>query len=141
MKRSRQLASLSRDHHQALVIALRLRRAEDHTAEQAQADFLDFWRSHGREHFRAEEEILLPAFAGHGDPHHPLVLRALGDHVAIRHRADSLATAPVPPVLLHELGERLAAHVRFEEWELFPLVEQTLPPDALAAVATAFEAV
>ena len=140
MKRSRQLASLSRDHHQALAIALRLRRADDDTAEQAQSAFLEFWRSHGREHFRAEEEILLPAFAGHGDSHHPLVLRALGDHVAIRHRADRIATAAAPPALLHELGERLAAHVRFEEWELFPLVEQTLPPDALAAVAAALEA-
>ena len=33
---------------------------------------------------------------------------------------------------MHELGERLAAHVRHEERVLFPLIERTLEPDALA---------
>lgn len=139
MKRSPQLASLSRDHHQALAVAQRLRRADEHSAEQAQAAFLRFWREHGHEHFRAEEEILLPAFAGYGDAHHPLVLRTLGDHVEIRHRAASLAAVPATPDALHALGERLAAHVRLEERELFPLIERTLPPEALAAVAAALD--
>jgi iron-sulfur cluster repair protein YtfE (RIC family) len=29
--------------------------------------------------------------------------------------------------LLHELGSRLERHVRREEHELFPLIEQTMP--------------
>ena len=84
MKRSRALASLSRDHHQALVIAQKLRRADVAGAEEARTAFLAYWSEHGSEHFRLEEELLLPAYAAHGDPHHPLVLEALGDHVAIR---------------------------------------------------------
>ena len=94
MKRSAALASLSRDHHQALVVAQRLRRAEAGTAADARERFLTYWGEHGRRHFRLEEEILLPGYAAYGDAHHPLVLRVLGDHVAIHQRADRLAHRP-----------------------------------------------
>jgi hypothetical protein len=99
-----------------------------------------YWDGHGRAHFRLEEEILLPAYAPHGDPHHPLVARALCDHVAIRARADALLVDEAPdPAVLHELGTVLADHVRLEERELFPLIEAALPAARLAAVATALE--
>jgi hypothetical protein len=78
VKRSASLASLSRDHHQALVVAQQLRRATDATAAEARTAFLSYWSRHGRLHFRLEEEVLFPAYAGHGDPHDPVVLRALG---------------------------------------------------------------
>ena len=42
----------------------------------------------GRAHFRLEEEVLLPAFAAHGDAYHPLVAHVLCDHVAIRQQAE-----------------------------------------------------
>ena len=60
MKRSAALASLSRDHHQALVVAQQLRRATDATAAEARAAFLAYWAGHGRLHFRLEEELLFP---------------------------------------------------------------------------------
>jgi hypothetical protein len=140
MKRDAALASLSRDHHQALVVALNCRRAAAPTADEARAALAAFWPVHGRRHFRLEEEILLPAYAGHGDPHHPLVARALCDHVAIRHRADAVLGASHPTVTdLHELGGMIAAHVRFEERELFPLIERAMPLAQLAALAAALE--
>jgi len=140
VKRDEALASLSRDHHQALVVAQRLRRADTATAAHARERFLDYWDAHGHRHFRIEEEILLPGYAAHGDAHDPLVLRVLGDHVAIRQRADALARQPATdPQALHDLGQRLAAHVRLEECELFPLIEQTMPANALAALAQQLE--
>lgn len=140
MKRDPALTSLSHDHHQALFVALQLRRAADETAESARAAFLAYWEQHGRAHFRAEEEVLLPAYAAHGSSHHPLVARALCDHVAIRHMADRFAEDQFPSVgALQELGIELAHHVRFEERELFPLIEQAMPADALAALAGALE--
>ena len=142
MKRDEALASLSRDHHQTLVVAQRLRRADAGTAAAERERFLAHWTSHAREHFRIEEEVLLPAFAAYGDAHDPLVLRTLGDHVAIRQRADALADNPSPPVSdLHALGKQLADHVRLEERELFPLIEQAMPPDALTALATRLDEV
>ena len=140
MKRSAALVSLSRDHHQALFVAQRLRRADADSAPDARSRFLAYWSEHGRRHFRQEEEILLPGFAAHGDAYHPLVLRALGDHVAIRQRAGLVAADPsAAPETLHDLGERLAAHIRLEERELFPLIEDVLPPAELAALAHALD--
>lgn len=141
MKRDPALASLSRDHHQALFVAQKLRRANLQTAAQAQAALGSYWRDHGREHFRLEEEVLFPAYAGFGDAHHPLLARALCDHVAIR-RAVAAALRPGPPAsveALHELGRALDDHVRLEERELFPVIEAALPPEELSAVAPALD--
>ena len=135
MKRTPALQPLSRDHHQALFVAQKLRRASAGTASEAQDAFLAFWRSHGRHHFRCEEEILLPAYAGYGDPRHPLVLRVLAEHVVIRHAADQLKGSESPLEALQELGVQLADHVRLEERELFPLIEQALPAAELERVA------
>ena len=41
--------------------------------------FLGFWAAEGRQHFRDEEEILLPAFARHEPPTHEAVVRVLTD--------------------------------------------------------------
>jgi hemerythrin-like domain-containing protein len=130
VKRHPALAPLSRDHHHALVLAQRLRRAGEQDAADAAAAFLEHWSEEERLHFRIEEEVLLPAYAAYGDPDHPAVVRTLVDHVRIRSDVERLAHG-ADPELLHDLGGRLADHVRHEENELFPLVEQTLPEPAL----------
>lgn len=140
MKRDPALVSLSHGHHRALFVALGLRRATAETADEASASFLDYWERHGRTHFRLEEEVLLPAYAAHGTAHHPLVAHALCDHVAIRQLAGGLTDGPAASVeTLRELGSELAQHVRFEERELFPLIEAAMPAPALAALADALE--
>jgi hypothetical protein len=141
VKRSEALAILSRDHHQALFIAHKLTRADTDTATEARARFLDYWTPEGRRHFQLEEELLLPAYAAHGgDAHHPLVLRVLGDHVAIRAQADHLAHAPGPDLdRLHELGAALSEHVRLEERQLFAVIEEAMPADELLELAHALE--
>ncbi len=90
MKREPPLVSLSHDHHQALYVALKLRRASVDTAAEARAKLAAYWEGQGRTHFRLEEEVLFPAFVGHGDPYDPLLARALCDHVAIRHQIELL---------------------------------------------------
>ena len=136
MKRDPGLAQLSRDHHEALVMAQLLRRAVPETAGLARDAFLAFWDESGRVHFRLEEEVLFPAYSGHGDPEHPLIRRALADHTDIRRRVNDLAKDPRAPVAaLRAIGACLADHVRMEERELFPLVEEAMPDDALAELA------
>ncbi|MGH2863068.1 MAG: hemerythrin domain-containing protein [Solirubrobacteraceae bacterium] len=140
MKRSEALAILSRDHHHALVVAQKLNRADGETADAARSRFLEYWDAEGRRHFQLEEELLLPAFAAHGDARHPLVLRVLGDHVAIRCKAARLASSAEPDTeALRELGVELAAHVRLEERELFPLIEDAMPADELLQLAQVLE--
>ena len=139
MKRTEALVLLSRDHHQALVIAQRLRRADTATASAARRALLDYWDAHGRIHFQREEELLLPAYAGYGDAHGPLVARVLCDHVAIRHDIQVIRTRPWTVDSLRRLGTVLADHVRLEERELFPLIEGAMPDQELLAVAAALE--
>lgn len=133
MKRHPALAPLSRDHHHALVIARRLRRAAPEVMAEAVAAFLAHWEAEERHHFRLEDKVLLPAYAAHADPDHPAVVRTLLDHVLIRRDATCLANGADASVA-HALGARLADHVKLEEHELFPLIERTLPESALAAL-------
>jgi hemerythrin-like domain-containing protein len=136
VKRSDALAHLSRQHHQGLFAAMKLKRADAAGAAEARDAFVDFWEREGRDHFRAEEELLLPAFARHGEPDHPAVVRVLVEHVDLRRRGeDAAASADPDPGELHELGERLERHIRHEERVLFPLIEDVLPADELARLA------
>lgn len=140
MKRSEALAILSRDHHQALFVASRLTRAEADGAAAVRERFLDYWNPDGRRHFQLEEELLLPAYAAYGDARHPLVLRVLGDHVAIRAQAARVAKRPQSTLPeLHALGTALQQHVRLEERELFPMIENAMPADELLELAQTLE--
>lgn len=140
MRRSEALKLLSHDHHQGLYVALQLKRAEADTAADARRAFLDF---HAREaaHFRAEEEFLLPAFARHCEPDDPAIVRVLVEHVDLRRRGQDLATVPDPDLTqLHELGKRLESHIRHEERELFPRIEDALSPGELEELGAALKA-
>ena len=143
MKRDESLASLSRDHHQALARALKLKRADDASAAEALREMAEFFDAHGALHFRVEEEVLLPGYvrdAG-ADPNDDQIVRVLTDHVWIRARIAALreSTAP-PPAELRELGQRLDDHVRHEERALFPAIEQALSAEQLAALGQAVDA-
>jgi hemerythrin-like domain-containing protein len=133
VKRSDALAPLSHQHHQGLFAALKLKRADAAAAAEARVAFAEFWEREGRDHFRVEEELLLPAYARHGEHDHPAVVRVLVEHVDLRRRGEDIVAAADPdPDELHELGERLERHIRHEERVLFPLIEAALPADELA---------
>ena len=143
MKRNEALAQLSRDHHQALARALKLKRADESSAAEALREMVEFFDAHGALHFRVEEDVLLPGYvrdAG-ADPNDDQIVRVLTDHVWIRARIAALreATAP-PPAELRELGQRLDDHVRHEERVLFPAIEQALSAEQLAALGQAVAA-
>ena len=135
MKREEALQQLSRDHHRALEVALKLRRAGDSDAERVSRDFLEFWREHGALHFRVEEDVLLPGSASYVSATDPAVVRVLTDHVAIRRRAADVAAGSASVKELNALGEMLNDHVRHEERVLFPMIEARLPAAELAALA------
>ena len=126
------LQPLSRDHHRALAIALRLVRCDVDSAVETQSAFLHYWDEDGRGHFRDEEEVLLPLFANWADPEHPLIIRVLNDHLLIRQRVLDMQRKGAEPLWrLRELGALVSDHVRLEERELFPLIEERLPGEVL----------
>ena len=141
MKRSQALAPLSREHHVALEVALRLRRADEGGAAAARSRFLDFFAAEGEAHFAAEEEILLPAVADVAPPGDPDVVRVLHDHAEIRRRAADLERdAGAAVEQLHALGDLLEGHVRHEERVLFPRIEAALDDARLTLLASDLQA-
>ena len=96
MKRSEALRALSHQHHQGLFAALQLKRAGRETAVEARQVFLDFYEREGSRHFRAEEELLLPAFARHTRVDDPAIVRVLTEHIDLRRRRQDLERAWIP---------------------------------------------
>lgn len=133
VKRHPALAPLSRDHHRALVVARRLREADGESAGEAARRFLEHWRGEEERHFRLEEEVMLEGCGAHLGPGHAAIEHMLREHSQIRADAARLREE-TPLELLHDLGARLAGHVRFEENELFPLIEAHVPEAELQAL-------
>lgn len=127
MKRSAALVPLGHDHHQALEAAVRLRRATAEDLEDAIERFREFWSGRGRRHFEIEEELVLPSLEGDQE-WDGLAERVRQEHEQLRTRAESLDTVESA----HALGQLLNDHVRFEERELFQVLEARLDPVRLS---------
>ena len=136
MKRSPALVALSRDHHVALDTARRLRRAGDDDLEAALAHLRAFWEPEGRRHFEIEEELLLDALPDTDAQWREAAKRVRAEHDDIRAQVASVGDV----ASAHELGRALHDHVRFEERELFALLEQRLPETELARLGVAIAA-
>ena len=137
MRRRAALVPLSHDHHHALVEARRLRRAVDGSQPAAAAaEFLRFFGAEIVRHFREEEESLFPLVSGFDEARDP-VARALLEHQRLHALAGDLGASlrsgdGAPLALMRELSEVQEAHVRYEERELFPLLERLLGDSDLA---------
>jgi hemerythrin-like domain-containing protein len=139
MKRHPALIPLSRDHHDGLVQAVRLRRAAadgDASARLAAArEFVEFFRNDERLHLRDEEEELFPLLLRHVQSEPAPLREARVQHLQLEGLARTLdvavAAGSVDRETLHAVGELLDAHVRLEERQLFPLIEELVPDDEL----------
>lgn len=135
MKRTATLTALSHDHHHALDVARRLRRADAADFDAARLYLFEFWEPRGRRHFEIEERALLAAIDDTDAEWRTAVQRVREEHDRIRQQVagvDDVEDA-------HALGELLHDHVRFEERQLFPMLESRLSDDELARLARAIE--
>lgn len=122
MKRTPELIPLSHDHHHALDVARRLRRADEHDLDDVRAYLDEFLRTRGAEHFDVEERMFTPERCADDPRWAAAVARMLAEHEDIRARAATVTDVAAA----HALGDALHDHVRFEERELFAIVEATL---------------
>jgi hemerythrin-like domain-containing protein len=138
MKRHPALIPLSRDHHDGLVQAVRLlRRAAadgDASARLAAArEFVDFFRNEERVHLRDEEEELFRLFLRYVQSRPAPLHEARIQHVQLEGLARKLEIAVAAGIAHRETldaaGELLEAHIRLEERQLFPLIEELVPDD------------
>ncbi|WP_028454662.1 hemerythrin domain-containing protein [Chitinilyticum litopenaei] len=115
MKRSPALIHFSREHHPALVLAKRIQRAAD--SELAALQPSPAFLAELEKHFVEEEAQFAPALAALPQ----LASRFNDDHAALRALMHRLHKGEL--AALAEFAQRLEAHVRFEERELFPALQ------------------
>jgi len=128
LKRSKELAPLSREHHDGLLFAWKIKQglANGTPIETLRNYTRWFWTNHIKPHFKDEEKVLvtfLPA-------DNPLVLQMFKEHAQIRDLIISL-DKEANAGSLQLLAEFINNHIRFEERELFAYAEQTLTPEQL----------
>lgn len=124
MKRSPILLELSREHHTALVLALRIARANDPAAMASLLSSVPaIFRGELEPHFQQEEQGLLPQLVTAGEL--ALVDRTLDEHRLMRDLVAKISAGDL--LSLKSFGVMLKAHVQFEERELFATAQAVLP--------------
>lgn len=135
MKRCPELQKLSREHHPALTLSVRLKRdamsGDEARIAVACWKVRQLFENELKPHFAEEEDCLLPLLAAAGAE--ALVARTLAEHVEIMHLAQALETPNGTSLL--RFAEAITAHVRFEERELFEAAQQLLDQEALSRIA------
>jgi len=131
VKRAPALVPLSREHHEALVLARRACEPDRPGADPAplRLHVLRRWDEHFEPHFATEERVLLPALAAAGARDE--AARALAEHAQLRSLIARLRAGE--PDALAPWGAALREHVQWEERQLFPLAEKLLDLPALEA--------
>lgn len=129
MKRAPELVPLSREHHEALVLARRACEPQRADPAQLRLHVLRRWDAHFAPHFAAEEAFLFPALSAAGAADEADEARAQHAHLralASRLRAGEAEALPA-------WGEAMRDHVKWEERFLFPRAEQLLDLASLGA--------
>ena len=128
IKRSKQLKPLSKDHHDGLLFAWKIKQGlKNGTDVRLIAEYVQwFWKNHLEEHFREEEQILAP----HLPADNQLLKRMLDEHQEIEAMVHINENIP-DATLLGNLAQAIDDHIRFEERQLFPYAERVIPEKEL----------
>jgi hemerythrin-like domain-containing protein len=128
IKRSQQLAPLSREHHDGLLFAWKLQQGLNNaTSVEVLKDYcLWYYKEHLRQHFHEEEEILLKYISADDK----LAIQLKAEHDNIRELILSIGHKP-DTITIGMLADFINRHIRFEERVLFGYVEKTLSPAQL----------
>jgi hemerythrin-like domain-containing protein len=142
-RRNDALIPLTHDHHHALAQAHRLRDISEHSdvteRRNLTNDFLNFYFGRAIRHFHEEEELFFAPLID--EPRaQELVVRAVSDHLRlhalVRAMKRQLSDGEADPEILARISQLLIEHVRFEEQQLYPLIEELVPEDDLRELAT-----
>ncbi|HEY1024745.1 MAG TPA: hemerythrin domain-containing protein [Sphingobacteriaceae bacterium] len=135
IKRNENILILSREHHFGLLFCWKIRQGikKETDAERIRKYVSFFWNEHLKKHFREEEERL---FTKVDDA---ACQKGLEQHRQLRLLFDSIESGDVNYDRLTRLADDMDAHIRFEERELFPHLENILNADELERIGTALK--
>lgn len=139
MKRHHALAHLSRDHHAALILARLLQinapaykgLPSDLAGKAAYA--VKFYKEELVTHFKIEEEALSLAM-DIDENLDALIQVILHEHRELDKLFESISINAVQPLQLDSLGRFLESHIRKEERQLFPLMQEACSEELLETI-------
>lgn len=138
IKRAETLLPLSREHHFDLLLAWKIRKGIQQEVDPARmAAYICYLDEELMDaHFRDEETLLFDRMPPEDTP----CRRARQEHEEIRRLVGEIAKGERDTEVFSRLADAVEAHVRYEERELFPYLEQQLPADLHAEIAAALAA-
>ncbi len=143
MPRDDRLVRLSRDHHHALVLALRIQRelpgADGDAVSGLVSDAGRFWAAGLQPHIEVEDGTLSSLIAARGDEGLALAGRLQREHRELDEAMTAVRTSGTDRRrdALTRFGALLGAHVRWKERELFEWVQGRFAPEELDEVGHA----
>lgn len=133
IKRSKELASLSREHHDGLLLCWKINTGLDNNipTERIGAYVLNFYDTNLNQHFIEEERYLFPLLPANNpdreeaETHHKM----LREMIAVFRNIDQINA-----LSLKYFAETLNTHIRFEERVLFNIIEEEAGIDKLKSI-------
>jgi hemerythrin-like domain-containing protein len=135
IKRSKELVSLSRDHHDGLLLCWKISMGLDKSVaiSRIRAYILYTFDNDLDEHFKQEEEHLFPLLPADNE----LRREAEMHHAALREMITGFRSSEqVPALSLKYFAEVLKNHIRFEERVLFNFIEKEVSQTSLVSAGT-----
>lgn len=136
MLRDNSLIPLSRQHQHVLALCVRIDRASpipDADLAAWQAEITHLVQAEITIHFAAEEAFIFPAARKVQDLI-TLVEDLLSDHAALRESFAKVRVGETSAADLSAIAQRMSAHIRKEERQLFERMQELMKPEELATL-------
>lgn len=141
MKRHESLIPLSRQHHDALILAQLIKKGAPEykglpTELIGKRKYtLEMFRDHLVPHFEAEELILLPFVLGADKEIDELSQKIIDQHKMIADYIEEIRVNNNVEENMDKLGNLLSEHVRLEERKFFQQIQKKFPEEKLLKLA------
>lgn len=130
LKRDVALIPFSREHHHSLLLGWKIRKGmANGTSVERMKKYTDwFYKHHVSPHFEDEEKYIFPILG----EDHEFIKKALSEHRRLTRLFNEETDIEKS---LHHIEEELERHIRFEERELFTLIQEKATPEELNKIA------
>lgn len=135
IKRSNNLVTLSREHHDGLLIVWKIRRGLNKhiSLKEITAYVLYCWEQHLKKHFQQEEQYLFNPYK-----QELLCAEALKQHQQLEDLINNFKDEQnINEEEIQNFADKLEQHIRFEEREVFPELEKKVAPAELVKIGEA----
>jgi len=137
MKRNPSIIPLSKDHHEALILAQLIKKdapeykALPKSTKEKVVYTLNFYSDNLIQHFFNEEKILYPFVRYRDKEIDELFDEIISEHNQIKILIKKLETSYTPYEVLHDIGILLETHIRKEERVLFQKIQEVFGDEEL----------